>query len=68
MTKKVMKLVNRATGEMECKVCGARHFANIQPNSNGNFYRGAWQCENGCKLAEEKSSASYSQKKWGLDG
>jgi len=32
MTKKVMKLMNEVTGEMECKVCGARHWANLRPN------------------------------------
>ena len=50
MTKKVMKLIDLSTGEMECKVCGARHFACIKPDSNGKFYRGAWQCQNECKL------------------
>ena len=49
-TPKVMKLVNPSTGEMACKVCGARHFANIKPDSGGKFYRGAWQCQNGCKI------------------
>lgn len=50
MTKKVMKLLDDRTGLMECRVCGARHAANIRPLSNGKFYRGAWQCQNGCKL------------------
>lgn len=50
MSKKVMKLVNEYTGEMECKVCGSHHLANIKPQSNGHFYRGAWQCVQGCKL------------------
>jgi hypothetical protein len=49
-TKKVMKLVNSNTGEMECKVCGTRHIARVKPDSGGHFYRGSWQCPNGCKL------------------
>ena len=53
MTKKVMKLINISTGEMECKVCGARHFACIRPDSGGKFYRGSWQCPNGCKVEVE---------------
>ena len=50
MSKKVMKLVNPYTGEMECKVCGSTHWANIKPMSGGRYYRGSWQCVNGCKL------------------
>lgn len=47
---KVMKLINGYTGEMECKVCGAKHWASIKPNSGGKYYRGSWQCRNGCKI------------------
>jgi hypothetical protein len=43
-TPKVMKLIDPYTGEMECKVCGSTHFANIKPRSGGRFYRGSWQC------------------------
>lgn len=51
MTKKTMKLIDPCfQGRMECKVCGAVHFASIKPNSNGKFYRGSWQCQNGCKI------------------
>ncbi|MCJ7444717.1 MAG: hypothetical protein MUO26_09350 [Methanotrichaceae archaeon] len=50
MTKKVMKLLDASTGLMECKVCGAQHSANIKPDSGGNYYRGSWQCQYGCKL------------------
>ncbi len=50
-TPKVMRLLNESTGLMECKVCGARHFANLRPRSEGGgYYRGSWQCQNGCKL------------------
>lgn len=49
MTKKVMKLLNPHTGLMECRVCGARHCANIKPDSRGKYYRGSWQCVHGCK-------------------
>jgi hypothetical protein len=50
-TPKVMRLIDPNTGLMECRVCGARHCANIRPMSNGHYYRGSWQCQNGCKLA-----------------
>jgi hypothetical protein len=53
MTKKVMKLISPYTGEMECKVCGSVHFANIKPRSNGKYYYGFWQCINKCKLPEK---------------
>lgn len=48
-SKKVMKLIDPTTGLMECRICGSRHLANIKPNSNGKYYRGSWQCSNGCK-------------------
>ena len=53
MTKKVMKLINPYTGEMECKVCGSVHFASIKPRSNGKFYYGSWQCIHKCKLPDK---------------
>ncbi len=52
MTKKVMKLIGPESGLMQFKVCGSPHYANIKPGSNGLYYRGAWQCINGCKLPE----------------
>lgn len=45
----MMRLVGPRTGLMECKVCGAQHWANVRPNSNGKYYRGSWQCQNDCK-------------------
>jgi hypothetical protein len=48
MTKKVMKLIDPSTGVMECKICGRRHIANLR--GGGHYYRGSWQCLNGCKL------------------
>lgn len=50
MAKKVMKLLNPGSGLMECRVCKARHVANIRPNSGGRLYRGSWQCVNRCRL------------------
>lgn len=46
-----MKLVNASTGMMECRVCGSRHFANLQSGylrADGvtRYYRGSWQCAN----------------------
>ena len=46
-TPKVMKLIDPSSGQMECRVCGAYHWANTK---DGNFQRGAWQCQHGCKL------------------
>jgi len=46
--KKVMKLVNPSTGEMVCKVCGAIHWGILK--SGSKYFRGAWQCQNGCTL------------------
>ena len=46
--KTVMRLVDSSTGLMECPVCGHRHLANIRPDSGGCYYRGSWQCPNGC--------------------
>jgi hypothetical protein len=54
MAKKVMTLMDARTGMMQCRICGAVHFAQIKPESGGKYYRGAWQCSNGCKLPEEK--------------
>jgi hypothetical protein len=56
-SRKVMKLLDTNTGLMECKVCGARHFANLKPNSRGNFYRGSWQCRNGCRLEPRRKKS-----------
>lgn len=50
MTKKVMELIDESTSLMQCKVCGAKHHAQIKSGSKGKFYRGSWQCQNGCKL------------------
>ncbi len=60
MTRKVMKLLDSLTGLMECKVCGATHYANLQSGvdrADGvtRYYRGSWQCENGCKLEDNDS-------------
>lgn len=50
MTKKVMRLLNPATGLMECMICGHRHFANLR--SGGYYFRGSWQCPNGCRIED----------------
>ena len=49
MTKKVMKI--ESENLMVCKICGARHWAMESPET-GKFYRGAWQCQNGCKYEQ----------------
>jgi hypothetical protein len=50
ISKQPMELINEYTGEMQCKVCSAIHWASIKPRSNGRFHRGSWQCQNGCKI------------------
>jgi hypothetical protein len=50
ISKQPMELINEYTGEMKCKVCGSIHWATIKPQRNGRYYRGAWQCQNGCKI------------------
>lgn len=42
-----MKLVDPYTGKMECRVCGAEHFARLA--AAGRYYRGSWQCRHGCR-------------------
>ena len=37
-----MKLIDPNTGRMECRVCGAVHWANLK--TGGGYYRGSWQC------------------------
>jgi hypothetical protein len=51
ISKQPMELINEYTGEMKCKVCGSIHLASIKPRSNGRYYRGAWQCQFGCKTS-----------------
>jgi len=55
MAKKVMKLVDPETGLMVCKVCGEKHWACLQSGYDradgiARYYRGSWQCQNGCVL------------------
>lgn len=54
-----MKLIDPYTGEMECKVCGKRHFASLQSGHDRKdgitrYYRGSWQCVNKCKLLSQQ--------------
>lgn len=57
-TPKMMRLLDPNTGLMECKLCGARHTANIRPQSGGKYYRGSWQCAYGCLIHEEPQRGS----------
>ena len=57
MTQKVRELIDANTGLMRCRVCGAEGHANIRPQSGGRYWRGAWQCEHGCKLEEASADA-----------
>jgi len=42
MARGTMKLVDPYTGRMECRVCGAHHYASRK--RGGGWCRGAWQC------------------------
>jgi hypothetical protein len=42
---KPMKLIDRNSNLMECRVCGWMHVAFVK--TGGGFRRGAWQCMNG---------------------
>ncbi len=44
MPRGTMKLIDRTTGLMECRVCGTRHRGTIRPDSGGQMRRGSWQC------------------------
>jgi hypothetical protein len=51
MSTKAMKLIDPATGLMECKICSARHNASLQSGYNRadgatRYFRGSWQCSN----------------------
>ena len=59
MVRKAMKLLDPSTGLMQCRVCGSVHWAMVRPG--GHFYRGSWQCINGCKLPEESNSGVRAQ-------
>lgn len=53
-TPKVMKLLDHNTGLMECRVCRARHIANLA--SRGRYKRGSWQCVHGCKIKDKREA------------
>lgn len=63
VSKQPMELINEYTGEMKCKVCGSIHWASAKPRSNGRFYRGAWQCHNGCKVKMKIEKIDYLEMK-----
>jgi len=54
MRGKVMVLIDPSNGTMECPVCGYRVQAMIKPG--GGFYRGAWQCPDGCTYEQAKAA------------
>lgn len=55
-----MKLIDASSGLMECRICGSRHYANIQSGAERadgvpNYFRGSWQCGNEhCPSNEKK--------------
>lgn len=63
MTWKAMRLIDPQRSEFECKVCGSVHCGAIKPNSGGHFFRGTWQCQNGCTREdyEERKKAELGE-------
>jgi hypothetical protein len=49
MARGTMKLIDERTGQMECTVCGATHYAMIKPESGGKYWRESWKCRFGCE-------------------
>jgi len=45
--RKAMRVFDKRTGAMECRVCGSTHQPRIK---NGRFARGSWQCIRGCEI------------------
>lgn len=41
-------LLSRTSGLMECRQCGRNWRARIKQHAKGKYYRGSWQCPNGC--------------------
>jgi len=54
MSKNVMRLLDRSLGLMECRICGYRHFAGL--GGGGNHIRRVWECQNGCRLENNRSA------------
>lgn len=46
---KMVEIVRDYPAIFRCKVCGGTWGPSIRPDSDGNFYRGSWQCPYGCK-------------------
>jgi len=55
MNKRVIKLIDERTGLMACRACGARHVANIKPQSGGKYYPGSWKCQHGCTMDDVRA-------------
>jgi hypothetical protein len=58
MTKKVMKVVDKEKGLMECLVCGARHTGVVKPESDGQLLPESWHCVNKCTLIEKDKTTT----------
>jgi hypothetical protein len=50
-SEKVMMLVDPYTSHMRCSECSSEHWASIA--GGGGYYRGAWQCSQGCRPTPE---------------
>lgn len=54
MRRRLMMIIDRKTGEMECKVCGNRQFPIIAPQYNRYFFQKSFPCFNKCTLEDLK--------------
>ena len=49
---KIVEILSKngeAQVSFSCKKCGQTWSPSIKPDSGGKFFRGSWQCPNGCK-------------------
>ncbi|MBA7490762.1 hypothetical protein ES702_01305 [subsurface metagenome] len=46
---KIVEILDEHNLRFRCKKCGQVWSPIIKPDSGGKFYRGGWQCPNGCK-------------------
>lgn len=48
--RQTMKVVDVHRSILECQVCGKRVFASIEPDNEGQYYSGSYECPNGCQF------------------
>lgn len=51
---KIVEILDQHSPRFKCKKCGQIWSPNQKPDSGGKFYRGDWQCPNGCKPSQNQ--------------